>query len=52
MIKLNNRAPPFAAAAINPRAILSSQSIVGLQLERAVKLSQRVLVLAMAEIKE
>src|SRR6266446_596796 len=51
-LKISQRALPFAAPTVDTRAILSSQRIVGLQLQCAVELRQRVLVLAMPVIKE
>jgi hypothetical protein len=49
---LGQRALPFTAAAVDRSAMLSGQSIVGLQLQRAVELCQRHLVLAMTPIEE
>src|SRR4029453_8127176 len=49
---IHQRALPFTAPAVNGRAVESSQSIVGLQLQCAVELRQRVLILATPVIKE
>jgi hypothetical protein len=51
-LKIGQRALPFTAPTVNRRTSESCQSIVGLQLQRAVELRQRILVLAMTPIKE
>src|SRR5262249_3938775 len=43
---------PFTSAPINPPAKLSRQSIVGLPLQRAIKLYQRFIVLAVPPIEK
>ena len=51
-LQIRKRALPFPPPAVDVRTILSGQSIVRLQLQRAVELRQRVLVLAMTPVKE
>ena len=51
-LRIRQRMLPFAAAPIDPRAICSGQSIVGLQFQRSVELPQRILVLAMPIVEK
>src|SRR5215471_13392538 len=52
LLRIDQRALPFTAPAINPSAKRPRVVVVRLQFQRAIELCQRVVVLAMTPIKE